>query len=176
MGKGKASAKRINLVKRQQLALELRKAGSTYRQIADAIRVEYQLARYAVGLAYRDVTMALRELKADRREQAGDLLDLELARLDELTGAVYHKAMGGELASVDIMLRIMDRRATYLKLLLPALVQLSGPEGGPIPITEIIIERPAEQLPQIEDGEDGQDGGDGAGDGQGTEDIATLEA
>ena len=181
MNVAKASAKRIELAKRRQLALELRKGGATYRQIADAIRVEYKLSRYACGLAYRDVMMALRELKANNRERAQDLLDLELARLDELTGAVYQKAIGGELASVDTLLRIMDRRATYLKLLLPAPVirtEISGPDGGPMPITEIVIERPAAKPLPTKDGEDGQDVGDGDGDGagHGAEHTSTLEA
>jgi len=50
----------------------------------------------------------------------------------------------------------------------------SGPHGGPIPITEIIVERPAPREDLGKDGEDGQDAGDGDGDGAGR--TSALEA
>jgi len=56
-------------------------------------------------------------------------------------------------------------------------LQHSGHHGGPIPITEIIVERPApkEDLGKGgEDSEDGQDAGDGEGDGAGR--TSALEA
>lgn len=49
-----------------------------------------------------------------------------------------------------------------------------GPHGGPIPITEIIVRKPAkDELPGKEH-DDGQNGGDGDGDGAGR--TATMEA
>src|ERR1700722_4049700 len=66
---------KLALRQRQRQALELRKAGETYRQIADALGYKSKCG------AYKAVDGALREVT---REPAEAVRELELQRLDEL--------------------------------------------------------------------------------------------
>ena len=50
--------------------------------------------------------------------------ELELRRLDKLLDAQWDKALNGDLGAVQAVLRIMDRRATYLGLDAPVKVDL----------------------------------------------------
>ena len=45
-----------------------------------------------------------------------EVAEIELARLDDLLGAVWEKAKAGSLESIDRALKIMDRRARMLGL------------------------------------------------------------
>ena len=92
---------------RQARAVELALQGRSY----DAIARELGLANR--GTAWRTVQRALRQ-----RVLAGvdELRDVELARLDALQTAAWARAEGGDLAAIEAVLRIMDRRARLLGL------------------------------------------------------------
>lgn len=92
---------------KMKTALDLRKQGKTYREIAEA--VGYGNA----GDAHRLVSQALHEVT---RESADDVLSLELERLDQLLTSMMPSAMRGNEKAVLRVLNIMDRRARYLGL------------------------------------------------------------
>lgn len=102
--------------KRRQ-ALELRKAGVGYEQIA--LKVGYS----GPGAAYREIHAALREIT---REPAEELRTLETERLDRMLMGLWEKARSGDLKTVDRVLRIMERRSRLLGLDAPVKATLSS--------------------------------------------------
>lgn len=103
----RVSPKKAQAAEKQRAALELRKAGATYRQIA--AELGYSQGRSA----QKAVETALEEL---RREPAEQLLELELQRLDRMQVGLWSHAVAGDLAAVQLVLRIMERRARYCGL------------------------------------------------------------
>ena len=106
------------------LALELRKQGGTYRQIAEQLRaVDGVSPDYSEAQAYRDVTAELERLNLRLAEEAGSVRRLEVERIDELWAVLYPKARKGDYAAFDRCLSLMEKRARYLGLYAPAPVQ-----------------------------------------------------
>lgn len=94
---------------RVQSAFELRKAGKTLRQIAEILGMSHEQARIDIQGV---MTNLIEESKADARE----ILALELARLDDMQFGIWADARRGDKKAVDIVLRIMERRARLLGL------------------------------------------------------------
>ena len=111
------SKARAKAAVKQALALTLRGRGWTYEEIAK--EVPYASA----GGAHKAVRTGLR---ATLKEPADDVRELELGRLDKLLRAQWDKAMAGDLGAVQAVLRIMDRRATYLGLDAPQKVDIEA--------------------------------------------------
>jgi hypothetical protein len=109
-----------------QQAIDLRKAGATYEQIAA------QLGYSSRQSACRAVA---RLLKAHTVEAVDDLRTLEDGRLDDMLRAIYGAAVGGDLATIDRILRIAERRAKLWGLDAPAKQEITGADGAPLSIT-----------------------------------------
>ena len=103
----KRDARAAAVNERRRKALELRKAGATYEQVAN------QLGYHDKSHARKEIAEAIESIV---REPAAEVLDLELSRLDAMLVGLWTKAKGGDGAAVDRVLRIMDRRARYLGL------------------------------------------------------------
>ncbi|GGM77075.1 hypothetical protein GCM10012275_54630 [Longimycelium tulufanense] len=106
-GENTASLRRIKAAEKRRQALELRKAGATYDQIAE------RLGFSSKSRARESVIAALAELTL---EPAREVLTLELERLDAMLLGLWRQARAGDLGTVDRVLKIMDRRAKYLGL------------------------------------------------------------
>lgn len=103
----KRDAREAEDAERTRQALELRKAGASLEQIAEKLKFAHRSnARRAIQAAIKDIY----------EEPAKEVLSLELARLDAMLLGLYQKAKSGDVAAVDRVLRIMDRRAQYLGL------------------------------------------------------------
>lgn len=100
-------ARDVNAGLRAAQALNLRKLGATYEQIARECGYAHR------GTAYAAVQ---RELQRTLQEPADELRRLEAQRLDDLYRAMIPKALKGDGWSVDRCLRIMERRAALLGL------------------------------------------------------------
>lgn len=106
------SERRRASLEKQRQALELRKAGVGYRQIADRLGYEGPAgAHYAVTAA----------LKRTIQEPADEVRRLELERLDTLLVGLWAQAVAtkdkpANPLAVDRVLKIMARRAAYLGL------------------------------------------------------------
>lgn len=98
----KAAAKRIEQRERQQQALELRKSGMTYEEIAKALNYSHASgAAYAVKSAIDRIGL----------EAAKDVVVMDLARLDDYTKRCTAELRAkGDLSQVDRLLRIMQVR------------------------------------------------------------------
>lgn len=109
---GMASRRRISALERSAKALELKKEGATYDEIAAALGC-------TKSTAHRAVMRALERIIA---EPAEDVKKLELARLDRMLRPLWRKivdeaaSLADVVRAVDASLRIMDRRAKYLGL------------------------------------------------------------
>lgn len=87
---------------KRQRALNLRKAGATYQQIADQVGYTNR------GTAHRAVVQALRE---EHQDTVTLTRQLDGQRMDQILMALWPKAMRGDGWAVDRILRLMELRA-----------------------------------------------------------------
>lgn len=102
---------RATLNARYQRALELRQAGLTYSQIADALGYKSTMSAWCA------VESALNRRLVERGRNARSM---DAARLDDLLKAVWAQALEGNEKAIDRALRILQRRAQLLGLDAPA--------------------------------------------------------
>lgn len=109
-----ANQSAIAATERQRQAIELRKAGHGFEQIATA-------------LGYKDASGAYRAVRAALRktlqEPTQELRDLECARLDTMLAAIWGDVRKGHVQKIDRALRIMARRADLLGLDAPKRIE-----------------------------------------------------
>ncbi len=102
-----SAEERVAAAERQAQALQLRLGGASFAQIGR------QLGDVSAPRAYQLYKAALRQVV---RQPNAELVDLELARLDQLLVAMWPKAMQGSGWAVERCLSIMERRARLLGL------------------------------------------------------------
>lgn len=125
-GNNRTGPKKVTAAHKRAQAVELRKAGATFEEIATALGYSNK------GTAYRAVEQALKEAQ---REPALQLIELEVQRLDMMLRALWPAVVRGQLGAVDRAIRVAERRARLLGLDAAQQVQHSGPDGGPIPLS-----------------------------------------
>lgn len=103
--------RRVKASERARQALELRKAGLPYAEIASRLGWRTPSGAHAA---------VMRALDRAMREPAEELRKIELARLDSLHQAIWPTALRGDLGAIDRELRISERRAKLLGLDAPA--------------------------------------------------------
>jgi hypothetical protein len=154
-GSSKTSPKAIEEALRRARALELRRFGASYQDIAD------QLGFSGRGAAYNAVIL---ELQRVAREPAEAVLKLELERLDRMLLGIMAKASDpeerGQYGAIDRALKIMDRRARYLGLDAPKQLEVDwrreAAEKGfsPSDIFEKMVEEYMFAMEESEDAEE----------------------
>ena len=107
MARQSHGAPSAEVIARELQVLELRRAGMTFDQIAD--KTGYN-DRAAAHKAYKSA------LNRTFQQPAAEVRELEADRLDRLQLAVWARALRGDLAAVDRVLRISERRARLLGL------------------------------------------------------------
>jgi transposase-like protein len=118
--------RRLSAAEKRAKALEAKKAGYTFREIADNLGC-------SVSNAYKLVRKALDEINAKTEIDAQEMRDVEVARLDALQVTLWRRAVvNGELGAIDRLLSVMNRRARLLGLDLPQKHEVTGKDGGPI--------------------------------------------
>lgn len=133
----------VRLAERAKQALGLRRAGASYEQIGAQLGITRSAAR-------KVVTKAIARIPRDDAEQ---VLQLELDRLDALLRGLWPQAVKGHGGAVDRVLRVMERRARLLGLDAPTKRELSGPAGGPISVADV-TQLTDEQLEALVHGDD----------------------
>ena len=91
-------------------ALEMRRSGKTWWQIAETLKIS---ERYAANLVHKALEEAANLVDHGAKQQ---LLALEVDRLDNLQQAVWQDAIGGDLKAVETALRIIQTRSKVLGL------------------------------------------------------------
>lgn len=112
-----SQTRRLQAHERHLQALELRKAGATYKAIAD------QLGYASPKGAHKAVRSAL---KATLREPADELRELEAERLDAALLAIWRRVTKGDDKAIDRLLGIMKRRMELFGLAAPRRQEFSG--------------------------------------------------
>ena len=102
------------LVDKEVKVLELRRAGLTWQRIAEETGYADHTGAYA---AYK------RAIKRTQQQPADELRETELDRVDRLQLALWPKAMKGDNASINTIVRLMERRARLLGLDTPIKIQ-----------------------------------------------------
>ena len=119
-GARRETAKSMTLAKqRERDALDLRTKGFTYDRIAEALGM-------STSGAADSVRRALQALKTETAEKAEEVRDLELRRLDRMLQIAEAAADSGDLAAIDRVLRIQERRSKYLGLDAPAKAEIKS--------------------------------------------------
>ena len=108
---------------RRHEALKLRMAGYTYELISQQLGV-------SVKTAHQDIRRVLRNRAKETSKDADALLELELARIDELLLTYWPKAKIGDAESARIVLSALKRRVDLLGLEAPK--KLADPNGDPL--------------------------------------------
>jgi len=98
--------KKLQLMKK---AYELRIAGLSYRRIGAQLGISY-------SSAFTYVREIMNELRKECKELAETYRDLELERLDQAQAAIYNKVLQGDVAAIDRLIRIQERRSKLLGL------------------------------------------------------------
>lgn len=102
-------------LERQQVALEMRKQGFTFREIAAHLDC-------SVNAAHKMVKKAVANINDRLDESAAEVKTIELERLDRILVRLWRQAVPSDvnqppnLKAVEQVLKIMDRRAKYLGL------------------------------------------------------------
>ena len=128
--KGTTPALTPEQANRYTQVLELRKAGRTFDEIAEALNyADRSGAKHAYDAA----------IKRMGREAAEDLRELELYRLEDLWASAYARAINlpdddhdAFLKFGSHMLNISRRRSGLMGLDAPRQVEVSGPDGEAI--------------------------------------------
>lgn len=124
---GKTSQLAIDKQIRTARAIELRIAGLNYRDICNQLRNEMGdrlPPGYSEYMCSKDVQFAINDIRANVREKAQDMMELELMRLDNIEMVMMDKAMLGDVKAANMVLRIMERRSKYLGLDQPSMVRV----------------------------------------------------
>ena len=113
----KASEKALTAIERQIHAVELRKQGCGFQEIAD------RLGYAGPSGAHKAVMSALKRMV---QEPTDELRKLELERLDAMLNSLWPSIIGDvkyRPRAVEVALKIMDRRASLMGLDAPRQVE-----------------------------------------------------
>jgi len=162
----KNSPGRIAKLERQNIALELRKQGGTYQQIAEQMRtLEGVPDTYSMNTVYRDISAALQDLREICTEKVEEVATINLLRIDTMFQKNWEFASKGDQAAMVRAMELMERADkyngynTYLRAQQQQSASVSfASEGGTAPprIREIVVhlqtnEPPPETASPIEE-------------------------
>ena len=128
MSGGKASVTKLRIAQRRQRVLALRKLGGSYRDIARAIAQEFDQPGYEQGAVSKDLSQILDELHQLTLQDAEQLRQMELERLDAAQIAIARQVQAGDLYAIDRWIRIIETRCKILGLYLPPAERLAREE------------------------------------------------
>lgn len=103
------SPKRSLSADRRMNALEMRKSGSTYEKIGDALGISSQAA-------YQHVVKALQAIREKTNEAADEVRTLEITRIDTMIGVLWPRVLKGDYLAMDRVIKLMERRSKMLGL------------------------------------------------------------
>lgn len=92
--------------RRQRVAVNLL-AGMSYREIADALKV-------SPATICRDVEAMLKEWRVARLATADEWATLQVKRLDRAINAIWGNVLGGDLAAIDRLQKLIEQQSRLL--------------------------------------------------------------
>ena len=110
----KTSAGMIGTAERRAYVLTLKRSGWTYAKIARAAIAKFGAERLPAGwdsrYACKDVKRELDKLNDDNAETAEDIRQIVTMRMDRMIAALWQKVLRGNVAAIDRVTRIDERR------------------------------------------------------------------
>lgn len=122
---------RERAAERRSQAIELRKGGYSYREIAKELGC-------SLTQAWFDVKKVLDDLAAHDRETAAQVRKIEIMRLDTMVRGLWPNVQSGDSSSVMAALKVSERRSKLMGLDAPVKNELTGPDGGPLAISNSV--------------------------------------
>lgn len=110
-------------VERKYEAFELRKTGLSYRAIGASLDL-------SCGQAYQDVMWVLKTIIDDHKEEVEIMRQMEVERLDAYIESLDWKKNKGDFRTIELLLKIQDRRAKLLGLDMPFKIAPTDPSGN----------------------------------------------
>ena len=105
-GSGKGDPQHMATLVGREKAYELRLSGMSYSAIGREIGVD-------ASTAHRYVMTEMDRIRPNR-EQVEKVREQEIDRLDRMLEGIWKKASNGDLAALDRVVRLMERRAKFL--------------------------------------------------------------
>jgi len=131
----------IKTAERRRFVLTLRKMGWTYAKISAAVLKKYGDTAVPRGYddryAYKDVKRELDKLRTETGDDAEDIRDIEVLRLESMLEAIFPKALRGDYRAIDRAIKISERLSKLLGIDAPSKQEHSGPGGTPIQIEDV---------------------------------------
>lgn len=118
------SAAKARKIESQGKALEMRRMGMGYEEIAQKLECSKSTAHGYIKTAMAD---ARAQIEADAREMKAE----EISRLDGMLRGLWPDARKGSHGAVDRVLKIMERRAKLLGLDAPVKMAHGGDADAP---------------------------------------------
>lgn len=112
--------------------LELRAQGKTYAQIGLEIGTSPEMVKYRIG-------KSVKLLKQRREELVDEYVTTQLERLRMATAAIMERVSAGDLASIDVLLRVEARSAKLLGLDAPTKWP-TDEDGKPVAPGSIVVD------------------------------------
>lgn len=112
----RSSPTKIKIRQRRQRVLQLRRAGTSFRAIAETIGIEFEQPNYGPGAAFKDYENAIVEIAHLTSKDARAVRTLELERYDNYLLALAAKIQQGDPKSIQTAIQISDRRCKLLGL------------------------------------------------------------
>ena len=123
MPESKYSPRRIEAVDKQRQAVELRMAGRTWQEIADA-------------LGYADHSGGVRAVQDSLQKTLGvpsaEFRELTLERLTKILQVQWPSMLRGEVPAAKLCLQTIGDMRQLMGVDMPSKVEHSGPDGNPI--------------------------------------------
>ena len=142
MGMTKTAPRRLKAAERRLEAMRLRKAGWTYREIADQLGINH-------SSVYQFVTEAMAEVRNQTSQEAEEYRAVELSRLEQIhkdwaplatPGAeADHYAIENAAKAAAIVLKASERRSKLLGLDAPEKKELSGTLPGVFAVPQVAV-------------------------------------
>lgn len=116
--RGRIIPKTMTKLERQELAVQLRREGYTYREIARLIRTTDKVA-------YQLVSDAFKSQQLRTKEQVEQLTELHSQRLDWMFLKLKDRIGSGDTRAIEVATKLLDRQAKLLGLDAPVKQQVN---------------------------------------------------
>lgn len=111
----------VRMMKMENQALELRLRGFSFEEISEEMMIHSNNPKYsAIELTAKMVRRALNRIRKQTKENAEQVRDMELMRLDTLWLSQQKKVLQGDSRAVEACLKIQERRSKLMGLDAPA--------------------------------------------------------
>lgn len=116
---GASSPAKLKLMDRRAEAIELRRAGYTYREIAAIIQVQFKNLKYNQMAAWQDVRHEIKDLVARTETDVSKIRAFELSRIDRLIRAAWVAALQGSVQHIKAVAQLLKLKSDITGIMAP---------------------------------------------------------